>query len=349
MSPPPGRMRPGEALPPREAFPSREAPPFRAGPPRGAPPFRESPPSRPGPPPRHGNPARDARESRRPDVPVPPFDPGHPSRGARPGPFGPGPGSGTGRPSAAPGYGPSAGRRPAPPSASSGPGGPGGTFDGGYAQVIRPTDHPVPPGGRIQPNPRRPADPAHPTHPAHPAHPAGSARPADQDVYVYRDVSDPAPRPSARHAAADDAAYWYDLLAEDPAPKHEDTRGPFEPLLSSTGTPGSADGERAQRALGTARDEQHEPPEQARARKLEQLKDLYLTAEAIGERNVDKHFDQLLAQQRELISEYFRQSTAAQPGGTGQAGRTEPQREQTGGQATPPEGVSVRAEPPHAW
>jgi len=64
---------------------------------------------------------------------------------------------------------------------------------------------------------------------------------------------------------------------------------------------------------------------------------------------VDKHFDQLLAQQRELISEYFRQSTAAQPGGTGQAGRTEPQREQTGGQATPPEGVSVRAEPPHAW
>jgi hypothetical protein len=53
----------------------------------------------------------------------------------------------------------------------------------------------------------------------------------------------------------------------------------------------------------------------ARARKLEQLKDLYLTAEAIGEQNVDKHFDQLLAQQRELISDYFRQSTGATPTG----------------------------------
>ncbi len=51
----------------------------------------------------------------------------------------------------------------------------------------------------------------------------------------------------------------------------------------------------------------------ARARKLEQIKDFYLTAEAIGEQNVGKHFDQLLAQQRELISEYFKQPNAAQP------------------------------------
>ena len=51
-----------------------------------------------------------------------------------------------------------------------------------------------------------------------------------------------------------------------------------------------------------------------RARKLEQIKDLYLTAEAIGEANVDKHFDQLLAQQRQLISDYFRQPGMAGPG-----------------------------------
>ena len=50
-----------------------------------------------------------------------------------------------------------------------------------------------------------------------------------------------------------------------------------------------------------------------RARKLEQIKDLYLTAEAIGEANVDKHFDQLLAQQRELISEYFMPPGAVRP------------------------------------
>jgi len=44
------------------------------------------------------------------------------------------------------------------------------------------------------------------------------------------------------------------------------------------------------------------------AQKLEQIRDFYLTAEAIGEKNVDKHFDQLLAQQRELISQYFKDS-----------------------------------------
>jgi hypothetical protein len=115
-------------------------------------------------------------------------------------------------------------------------------------------------------------------------------------------------------------------------------------------------------------DERREAPEQARARKLEQLKDLYLTAEAIGEHNVDKHFDQLLAQQRELISEYFRQSPAAAQPGTPQPGTPQPGTPQSGvtsqeagaepghrppgasgGPGTPPEGASVRAEPPRAW
>jgi len=184
---------------------------------------------------------------------------------------------------------------------------------------------------------------------------AGSAPPSDRDVYVYRDASDPAPKPSGRHTA-DDAAYWYDLLAEDPAPQYEEARGPFEPLQSSSamssgtpGPPGQQDNDQAQ----PARHEHLEAPEQTRARKLEQLKDLYLTAEAIGEQNVDKHFDQLLAQQRELISEYFRQSAAAQPDGTaprdGQAAETEPLPRQAGGQPTPPEGASVRVEPPRAW
>jgi hypothetical protein len=280
---------------------------------------------------------------------VPPFEPGPPSRGARPGPYGPGPGSGTARPPAGPGHGPSAGRRPVRPGAPGEPGWtrPGGTFDGGYAQVIRSTDHPARPDSRNQPNPGRPADPARP------ARPAGPAPRADRDVYVYRDVSDPAPKPPARHAAPDDTAYWYDLLAEDPAPQPEAARGPFEPLRSSTGTPSTAGqqpgADQARRPPDAARDERLEPAEQARARKLEQLKDLYLTAEAIGEQNVDKHFDLLLAQQRELISDYFRQSAAAQPGGSGQAAETEPQHRQASGQATPPEGVSVRAEPPHAW
>jgi hypothetical protein len=133
-----------------------------------------------------------------------------------------------------------------------------------------------------------------------------------------------------------------------------DARGPFEPLLSS-GEPAGQQPPPAQahRPPDAARDESAEAPERTRANKLEQLRDLYLTAEAIGEQNVDKHFDQLLARQRELISEYFKQSAAAQPGPAGphldQGAEAGPEYQQTGGQPTPPEGVSVRAEPPHAW
>ena len=42
--------------------------------------------------------------------------------------------------------------------------------------------------------------------------------------------------------------------------------------------------------------------------KLEKIKDLYLTVEAIGDDNVDKHFDALLQRQRELISDYFKET-----------------------------------------
>ena len=156
---------------------------------------------------------------------------------------------------------------------------------------------------------------------------------------MYRDASDPAPRRSGRHSAADDSAYWYDLLAEDPVPQQEETRGPFEPLLPSGGTSSAADPAGTEQAQGppdVVRAGSPGAPERARARKLEQLKDLYLTAEAIGEQNVDKHFDQLLAQQRELISDYFGQLAAAQPG-------------VADGQPGPPEGAGVRAEPPRAW
>jgi hypothetical protein len=192
---------------------------------------------------------------------------------------------------------------------------------------------------------------------------------------VYRDVSEPTPTSSPRRPAADDAAYWYDLLAEDAAPQHEQARGPFEPLLPS-GTPTDAVGQQPsaepeQGSPGRAGNDRQEAPEQARARKLEQLKDLYLTAEAIGEQNVDKHFDQLLAQQRELISDYFEQSAAAQPGVAGpgdgggagprygraaerdgqgaETGAAHPDPGAAGSQPGAPEGAGVRAEPPRAW
>jgi hypothetical protein len=249
---------------------------------------------------------------------------------------------------------------------------PYGTFDGGYAQVIRVTDEPARPDGRTRP--------PHSGRPAGPVGPAGPT-PADADVFVYRDPSTPSAGLPAGSPAQDpaehDTAYWYDLLTGDTALRHEEARGPFEPLKSSSGT-SSGQGAAATGTEPAGTGPGQAPPDdtaQARARKLEQLKDLYLTAEAIGDQNVDKHFDQLLAQQRELISEYFRQPTVARPPGpqSGESGPTvasprdgqaadadvtprEPHHPDrpgglgaTGRQAGNPEGAGVAAEQPHAW
>jgi hypothetical protein len=100
-----------------------------------------------------------------------------------------------------------------------------------------------------------------------------------------------------------------------------------------------------------------------RARRLEQIKDFYLTAEAIGEQNVDKHFDQLLAQHRELISEYFKQSDAgdgltARPETRGEAQAQAPagadpvRLDGPGGpghQPDAPPGASVATDQPRVW
>jgi hypothetical protein len=48
-----------------------------------------------------------------------------------------------------------------------------------------------------------------------------------------------------------------------------------------------------------------EPPAADTQEKIEQIKDLYLTAEAIGEDALGKHFDELHERQRSLIREFF--------------------------------------------
>jgi len=192
-------------------------------------------------------------------------------------------------------------------------------------------------------------------------------------VYVYRDTSGQPGGPGEQ-----DAAYWYDLpgtgSAEDAPHVAHETRGPFEPLVSSAGELGRSAGAEPCAAEaaepGPASGQADSRPDEgahAHARKLEQIKDLYLTAEAIGEANVDKHFDQLLAQQRELISEYFRQSGAGRPAddaagpggqGPGAAGQADiapgahARREapgRAGGLASAPEGARVTADQPRAW
>ena len=246
---------------------------------------------------------------------MPPRDPAYPppgpgrtrDRGA--GRNAAGPGYGTPGAPGAPGHGALGGRQAGPPGHADSPGYRGpvndAPFDGGYAKVIRASDHPVRPAGRARP-------PGF-GRPAEPTPPAG----APADVYVYRDTGDQPGGPAAtgQGPVANDAAYWYDLPGsaagpDAPPQSGEEARGPFEPLVSSSDPPGTACRSSEDSGAGDA------PAESAydRARKLEQIKDLYLTAEAIGEANVDKHFDQLLAQQRELISDYFRQ-----PGPAGSA------------------------------
>jgi hypothetical protein len=41
------------------------------------------------------------------------------------------------------------------------------------------------------------------------------------------------------------------------------------------------------------------------AAKMDRIKDLYITAEAIGEDALDKHFELVSERQRQLIREYF--------------------------------------------
>ncbi len=221
---------------------------------------------------------------------------------------------------------------------------------GGYAPVIR-ADHPAPSAGAGRTG--------------RTASPGGSDGPPDDDMFVYRDPSARAGYLADQRAQEREAAYWYDDLSAGPgATEQEETRGPFEPLLPSGDAPrhqpsapdammatpaGLAD--RVQQlepdAVG---DEGTEEPAYAQARKLEQIKDLYLTAEAIGEENVDKHFDQLLAQQRELIGEFFRQSAAARHGdGLPTQAAANPIEPRQPGQIGTPESAGVAAEPPRSW
>ncbi|MGH3186878.1 MAG: hypothetical protein ACRDOL_06380 [Streptosporangiaceae bacterium] len=178
--------------------------------------------------------------------------------------------------------------------------------------------------------------------------------PAAEDpanVYIYRDGGQ---QVGAAGPDESDAAYWYGRREEEDQPAaQQDTRGPFEPLVSSTAPPPdpSADASRPDPlrsgtlypdavpadtipADAVPRADGPDDPGRAQARKLEQIKDFYLTAEAIGEENLDKHFDQLLAHQRELIGDYFRQSAAAKLGG---AAESEPPEQAARPEAVPDE------------
>jgi hypothetical protein len=101
---------------------------------------------------------------------------------------------------------------------------------------------------------------------------------------ITPDMPKPAPAPSIAVRAAP--------VAESPANR---IRAPFEPL------------DRKPEASAQPPTPPEPEPELPVDTKLDQIKDLYLTAEAIGEDALSKHFNQVSDRQRQLIREYFDQ------------------------------------------
>jgi hypothetical protein len=281
--------------------------------------------------------------TREPVNPVPSgsFPPG-PDRGP-----GPGRGRGNGPGPGSLGYAPSGQPLPAEPAEPAGP------FDGGYAPVIRAADQSSRPGSYA-----RPAGTSQSGQPERkgpgPASASGRhAGYAPSQPPVNPDA--PAATTASGHGTDEpDTSYWYDLsgsgsVPATSAPTPAGTRGPFEPLVSSARTPddGGAPGEDTAASGWTSASGQ--------------ARESGLTAEAIGEQRVDQPFDQLLAQQRELISDYFEQApagtegtgperadgeTKGQPGASGASGDAGLADR---GRTDAPRGASVPAEPPRAW
>lgn len=90
-------------------------------------------------------------------------------------------------------------------------------------------------------------------------------------------------------------------------------RGFFEPVLPAN-RPASDSRTGGQPPAMAARPAETRPaesvPASAAAAKLDQIKDLYLTAEAIGEDALARHFEQVSERQRQLIKEYFEEAAS---------------------------------------
>jgi hypothetical protein len=98
--------------------------------------------------------------------------------------------------------------------------------------------------------------------------------------------------------------------APEPFPVWEPRRGTSVPAPESFSVWEPAPKPSLEHGRDSASDEVYqpahaEPPPAATQEKIEQIKDLYLTAEAIGDDALGKNFDQLRQRQRSLIREFF--------------------------------------------
>lgn len=126
-------------------------------------------------------------------------------------------------------------------------------------------------------------------------------------IPAIRDAGQPAARPRASEPVPvpEPFSVW------EPAPKPEPGRKPEpvpEPEPFSVWEPAPKRGQQPDRDARSDhgyRPAHAEPLEAHTQEKIEQIKDLYLTAEAIGEDALNRHFDELRQRQRSLISEFF--------------------------------------------
>jgi hypothetical protein len=96
-------------------------------------------------------------------------------------------------------------------------------------------------------------------------------------------------------------------------------RGPFEPAqkIAATVPPSASDSPPASPSASPATGMMMSQAAGSdvwspTAAKMDQIKDLYLTAEAIGEDALDQHFQQVSERQRQLIKEYFDKAVTSQ-------------------------------------
>jgi hypothetical protein len=150
------------------------------------------------------------------------------------------------------------------------------------------------------------------------------AAPAEEPAAAARG-SEPEPDPAPLAAVqSDGAAAQSDGKDYDtsPLPVIRDTDPPppgikpfsvWEPVVKKMSPepeagPGEETGPAESKPGDAGRRAEAEPLSVDTEQKLEKIKDLYLTAEAIGEEALVKHFDQVSKMQRSLISEFFEEA-----------------------------------------
>jgi hypothetical protein len=154
----------------------------------------------------------------------------------------------------------------------------------------------------------RPSTPASAAKPAETGPGVGPPKPGETESRLAEPAPARAPRETEpRTGQPVPAAQARPDKPAAPAPPGQPAPKPFsvwEPAPKPSQESGRASG-RDSHHDGDYQPGHAEPPAADTQAKLEQLKDLYLTAEAIGEDALVKHFDELSQMQRSLIREFF--------------------------------------------